>query len=76
MKKLKRKSIDCRSFPNEIGCTLTISGNVKEVLKAAISHAVEEHGHKDTADLRKQLKLLLKEEHRISLVRMKKLSNK
>lgn len=59
----KRKFIDCRTFPNEIGCTLTISGNEKEVLKVAIRHAVEEHGHKDTSELRKQLRKLLKEEH-------------
>ena len=62
MKNLKRKSIDCRSFPNEIDCTLTISGKKNEVLKAALRHAVEEHGHKDTPELRKQLRILLKEE--------------
>ncbi len=66
MAKQKRKFIDCRSFPNEIGCTLTIIGGEKEVLKAALRHAVEEHGHKDTVELRKQLKLLLKEEININ----------
>lgn len=58
----KRKILDCRTFPNETGCTLAISGSEKEVLKAAIRHAVEEHGHKDTLELRRQIKLLLKEE--------------
>ncbi len=65
MVKLNRKLIDCRSFPNEIGCTLTISGNEKEVLKAALRHAVEEHGHKDTPELRKHLKILLTTETNI-----------
>lgn len=58
-----RKIIDCRDFPNEIGCTLLISGSKKEVLKAAIRHAVEEHGHKDTEELRKILKDMLKNEN-------------
>ncbi|MEO8210485.1 MAG: DUF1059 domain-containing protein [bacterium] len=65
MARQKRKSIDCRSFPNEIGCTLMISGNEKEVLRAALRHAVEEHGHKNTPELMKQLKILLKEETNI-----------
>jgi hypothetical protein len=58
----KRKLIDCRQFPNEIGCTLTISGREKEVIKVAVRHAVEEHGHQDTPELRKQLRALLKNE--------------
>lgn len=57
-----RKKIDCRSFPNENGCTLVISGKENEVLKAAVRHAVEEHGHKDTPDLRKHLRKLLEAE--------------
>jgi len=60
--RIKRKLIDCRSFPNEIGCTLSISGSTKEVMKAALRHAVEEHGHKDTPELRKQLRILLTDE--------------
>jgi predicted small metal-binding protein len=58
----KRKYIDCRQFPNEFGCTLTISGNEKEVIKVAVRHAVEEHGHQDTPELRKQLRALLQNE--------------
>lgn len=65
MLKRNRKSIDCRSFPNEIGCTLTISGEEKEVLKAALRHAVEEHGHKDTHELRRLLRNMLQPEDRL-----------
>lgn len=63
--KMKRKIIDCRLFPNEIGCTLTISGSEKEVLKVAIRHAVEEHGHQDTPELRRQIKVLLEDEKKL-----------
>jgi hypothetical protein len=56
----KRKVIDCRDFPNEINCTLLISGSEKEVFKVALRHSIEEHGHKDTQELRKQLKTMMK----------------
>ena len=57
-----RKVADCRLFPSEKGCTLTISGTEDEVLAVAVRHAVEEHGHEDTPELRKQFKTLLKDE--------------
>lgn len=56
----KRVLLDCREYPNEIGCTLMIIGSVKEVLKVSLKHSVEDHGHKDTKELRKQLKAMLK----------------
>jgi predicted small metal-binding protein len=51
-----RKMIDCRSVPNEIGCTLTIAGEEEEVLDAATAHAVAKHGHEDTPELREMLR--------------------
>ena len=62
MIRAKRKIIDCRDFPNEIGCTLLISGSQKEIFKVAIRHAVDEHGHKDTQELRKQIRSMMKDE--------------
>ena len=62
---MKRKLIDCRDFPNEIGCTLLISGSQKEVYNIALRHAIEEHGHKDTSELRKQIKAMMKKEIQI-----------
>ena len=53
---------DCRQFPSEKGCTLTIAGTENEVLTVAVRHAVKEHGHEDTPELREQIKGLLKEE--------------
>ena len=58
-----RKSIDCRDYPSDKGCTLKISGTEQEVLDAAVQHAISTHGHKDPAELREQLKSMLKEEN-------------
>jgi predicted small metal-binding protein len=53
---MTRKMIDCRAVPNEIGCTLTIAGTEDEVLDAAAAHAVAQHGHEDTPELRAMLR--------------------
>ncbi len=51
-----RKYIDCREFPSEMKCTVAISADTeKELLDAAVQHAVAVHGHKDTPEFRKQI---------------------
>ncbi len=57
-----RKVADCRDFPSEVGCTLTISGEEDEVMQAAIQHAVAVHGHDDTEEVRTWLRQNLKDE--------------
>ncbi len=57
-----RKVADCRDFPSENGCTLTISGEEDEVLLAATQHAVSVHGHEDTDEVRSWLRQNLKDE--------------
>jgi hypothetical protein len=57
-----RKSIDCRLYPSEKGCTLKISGTEEEVLEAAAAHAVAAHGHANTPELMVELRALLKTE--------------
>ena len=57
-----RKVADCRDFPSEIGCTLTISGEEDEVVTAATQHAVAAHGHEDTDEVRAWLRQNLKGE--------------
>ena len=57
-----RKVADCRDFPSENNCTLTISGEEDEVLTAAVQHAVSAHGHEDSAELRSWLSQNLKDE--------------
>jgi hypothetical protein len=57
-----RKVADCRDFPSETGCTLTITGTEMEVLQAAAEHAVSTHGHMDGPELRRQIRDMLKDE--------------
>lgn len=59
--KMKRKIIDCRWFPSENKCTLAISGSEEEVVKAAIEHAISCHHEKDTPELRKEIRKILKD---------------
>lgn len=59
---MARKIIDCRQFPSENQCTLTISGTETEVLKAAREHAVSSHGHQDGPELIEALRGALREE--------------
>jgi len=56
----ERKSIDCREYPSESGCTLRIEGTEEEVLEAAVNHAISKHGHADEPELREQIRTLLK----------------
>lgn len=57
-----RKVADCRLFPSEKNCSLTIAGTEDEVLEVAVHHAVTSHGHKNTPELRSQLRAMLKDE--------------
>jgi len=51
-----RRFIDCREMPSDMNCSVAISADTDaELLEAAVQHAVKFHGHKDTADLRKQI---------------------
>lgn len=59
---MARKVADCRDFPSDSGCTLTISGEVDEVVAAATQHAVAVHGHQDTDEVRAWLRENLKDE--------------
>jgi predicted small metal-binding protein len=59
---LMRKVADCREFPSEVNCTLTISGEEEEVVRAASEHAVSVHGHADSPELRAQIRGMLKDE--------------
>jgi len=59
---MARKTADCRDFPSETKCTLEISGEEDEVVRAATMHAVDVHGHKDTPEFRDQIRRSLKNE--------------
>ena len=59
---MARKHIDCREFPSEMNCTLSIvADSEKELLEAAVQHAVAVHKHKDTPEFRAQIKKAFKD---------------
>jgi len=59
---MARVMADCRRFPSEKNCSLTILGDEEEVLRAGTQHAVDAHGHADTPELRAKLRELLEPE--------------
>ena len=56
---MPRVMADCRRFPSDSDCSLTIIGEEEEVLGAAAEHAASVHGHEDTPELREQLREFL-----------------
>lgn len=61
-KHTERVVADCRQFASDKNCSLTIAGTEDEVLAVAVRHAVHEHGHKDSQELRAQIRGMLKPE--------------
>ncbi len=58
---MSRQYIDCREFPSAMNCSVALSAdNDRELLEAAVQHAVAVHGHTDSPDLRKQLASMFK----------------
>jgi hypothetical protein len=56
---MARKMADCRRWPSESNCSLTIIGEEDEVIRAAAEHAASVHGHEDTPELREQVRSFL-----------------
>ncbi len=57
-----RKFIDCREYPSEMNCSVAIAADSeKELLEAAVQHAVAVHGHQDTPELRNTLRQAIKD---------------
>ncbi|WP_299532728.1 DUF1059 domain-containing protein [uncultured Streptomyces sp.] len=59
---MARKVADCRKSPSVSRCTLTISGEENEVVRAATEHAVSVHGHADGPELRQAVRASLEDE--------------
>ena len=58
---MSRQYIDCREYPSAMNCSVALSADSeKELLEAAVQHAVAVHGHADSPDLRKQLASMFK----------------
>ena len=46
---MARMIVDCRDYPSEMNCTVAISADTKkELVDAAVQHAVVVHGHHDS----------------------------
>ncbi|GAB3464202.1 DUF1059 domain-containing protein [Massilia terrae] len=59
---MARKYIDCREFPSDTKCSVTIAADSEnELLDAAAQHAERVHGHQDSPELREQLKTVMHE---------------
>lgn len=56
---MSRMMADCRRFPSDTNCSLTIIGEEEEVVRAAAEHSVSVHGHEDTPELREQIRGML-----------------
>ena len=58
---MARMFVDCREYPSEMSCTVAISADTeKELLEAAVQHAVAVHGHHDSPQLRQELAKMIK----------------
>ena len=57
-----RVMADCRRFPSDSNCSLTIIGEEDEVIQAAAEHAVSVHSHEDTPEFREQIRGMLEPE--------------
>jgi hypothetical protein len=42
-----RFKVDCRKYPSDKACTITISGSLEEVVELGWLHAKVHHAHKD-----------------------------
>ncbi|MGL4288806.1 MAG: DUF1059 domain-containing protein [Phreatobacter sp.] len=59
---MSRKFIDCRAMPSEMNCTVALSADTeKELLEAAVQHAVSVHKHQDTPELRAMIASAIKD---------------
>jgi hypothetical protein len=56
---MARMMADCRRWPSETNCSLTIIGEEEEVVRAAAEHAASVHGHEDGPEMREQLRSFL-----------------
>lgn len=57
-----RKYIDCRDYPGDIKCSLTLTADSEdELLEAAVQHGVTVHGYENTPEFREKMRREFKE---------------
>ena len=58
---MARMFVDCRDYPSEMNCTVAISADSeRELVDAAVQHAVAVHGHHDSPELREGLAKMIR----------------
>jgi len=64
---MARQCVDCRDYPSESNCDLTIcSDNVEHLIDASVIHAVTVHGETDSPELRESTRRSMKPESSLS----------
>jgi len=59
--KMARMFVDCREYPSEMNCSIAIYADTeKELVEAAVQHAIAVHGHHDSPQLRQELAKMIK----------------
>lgn len=57
-----RKYIDCRDYPGDTKCSLTLAADTEdELLEAAVQHGVTVHGYENTPEFREKMRREFKE---------------
>ena len=58
---MARMFVDCREYPSEMNCPIAIYADTeKELVEAAVQHAIAVHGHHDSPQLRQELAKMIK----------------
>ena len=59
---MKRFFMDCRDYPTDVACTVSLFAATKdELMEAVVMHRKKVHGNKDTPQFRETLAKQLKE---------------
>jgi predicted small metal-binding protein len=58
---MTRQYVDCREIPSQMNCSVAIAADSeRELMDAAVQHAVTVHGHADTPELRNMIASTIK----------------
>ncbi len=59
---MARKYIDCRDYPGDIKCSVSLSADTdEELLEVVVQHGIKVHGYEDTPDFREKIQKEFKE---------------
>lgn len=59
---MSRKFIDCREMPSLSNCSIVMVGEPEELMRLAVFHAQDVHGHPDTPELREGIRKGMRDE--------------